>query len=213
MSTMRRVGSMGPGGGEPPVGAAGQLPTPLMDRPMMGPAHQGQIRQVGGATIQPMDQVVALAPGKRPGAVGDHTAAVAHGQGHALGGADDAGGAAQVHRVAGGAAQDRGQPGQGGLESVRQAALATAVAGLGAVVAAGMRMAAGLLGSWMLVTDLAADQDPGHRAIAGQPATGLGGQRSDPAVELTPHRAGVAQQAVQVHRHHQLGRRPPVWGS
>jgi hypothetical protein len=40
---------------------------PLMDRPVVGPAHQGQVGQVGGAAMQP---VVGFAPGQgrwRPG--------------------------------------------------------------------------------------------------------------------------------------------------
>jgi hypothetical protein len=74
VSPVGRMGSVAWGGGEPPIGPAGQLPAPLMDRPMMRPAEQGQIGQVGGAAVQPVDQMVALAPGQRPIAVGEHTA-------------------------------------------------------------------------------------------------------------------------------------------
>jgi hypothetical protein len=35
-------------GGDAAVGLAGQAPAALMDGPVMGPAHQGQIREVGG---------------------------------------------------------------------------------------------------------------------------------------------------------------------
>src|SRR5215216_4006802 len=73
-------------GGQATVGAAGQPPAALVDRPMMGPAQQGQVGQVGGAAVEPVDQVVALAPGQRAVAVGEDTAAVADGQGGALGG-------------------------------------------------------------------------------------------------------------------------------
>ena len=75
---------------------------------MMGPAEQGQVGQVGGATLQPGDQVVALAPGQGPVTVGDDTAAVADGQGAGLGGGADPAGPAHLQRLAGRAAQDRG---------------------------------------------------------------------------------------------------------
>jgi hypothetical protein len=96
VSSMRRMRSMGPANLELAVGPAGQLPAALMDRPMMGPAHQGQIRQIGGAAVQPVDQMMGLTPGQGPLAVGEHTAAVAHGQGAALGRGDDPAGPAQV---------------------------------------------------------------------------------------------------------------------
>ena len=40
---MMAVAWLAEGGREAAVGAAGQLPAPLMDRPMMRPAHQGQV--------------------------------------------------------------------------------------------------------------------------------------------------------------------------
>ena len=73
------------GGGQPAVGAAAQPPAPLMHGPMMGPAHQGQIGKVGGAAVQPVDQMMSLAPGQRPGTGGEDTAPVTHGQGAAPG--------------------------------------------------------------------------------------------------------------------------------
>jgi hypothetical protein len=85
MSPVGRGSSMRWGGGEVAIGATGQLPTALMHRPMMCPTYQGQIGQVGGAAIGPVDQMMTLAPGQRPVAVGNHTAAVADGQGAALG--------------------------------------------------------------------------------------------------------------------------------
>jgi hypothetical protein len=60
-----------------------------MDRPMMRPAQQGQVGQVGGAAVEPVEQMMGLAPGQRPGAAGEDTAAVADGQGGAVGGLDD----------------------------------------------------------------------------------------------------------------------------
>ena len=77
---------MGWGGGQPAVGLAGQPPAALMDGPMVGPVHQGQVGQVGGVAVQPGPQVVGVAPGRGPLAVGDHPAAVAAGQGGALAG-------------------------------------------------------------------------------------------------------------------------------
>ena len=88
-------GGMSPmrwGGGEAAVGAAGQLPAALMDGAVVGSAQQGQIGQVGGAAMEPVAQVVGVAPGQGPLAVGEDTAAVADGQGGALGGVDDPGG-------------------------------------------------------------------------------------------------------------------------
>ena len=79
MSPVSPVVSIRWGGGQLAVGSAGQLPAALVERPVVGPADQGQVGQVGGAAIQPVQEMVALAPGQRPVAVGDHTAAVAHG--------------------------------------------------------------------------------------------------------------------------------------
>ena len=101
-------------GGPPAIRAADQLPAPLMDRPVMGPAQQGQIGQVGGAAMQPMPHMVGVAPGQGSGAVGEHTAAVTHRQGGALGGLDHSGGPADLQRLGRGATQDRGQVGDGG---------------------------------------------------------------------------------------------------
>jgi hypothetical protein len=126
-----------------------------MHRPVMGPADQGQVGQVGGTPVQPVDQVVAFAPGQGAGTVGDHTAAVAHGQGGALGGADDPGGSAQVQGLAGRPTQQRGQAGQGGLQPRRQPRVAAArvVGGVGVVVAG--VVAAGALVRGLVVTGAA----------------------------------------------------------
>jgi hypothetical protein len=100
-----QVSSMRWGGGQSAVGLAGQPPAPLMHRPVVGPAHQGQIREVSEAAVQPVPQVMGLAPGQGPVTAGEHTAAVAHGQGAALGGLDDPGGPAHVQGLAGRPAQ------------------------------------------------------------------------------------------------------------
>jgi hypothetical protein len=105
----------------------------------------------------------------------------------------------------GGAAEDWGQPGQGGLEPVGQAPLAMGVLpGLGAVVVAGLAA--------MVLGGVAADQDPGQGPVTGQPVTGLGFQGPGPAA-LTPKGGLVAEQAVQIDGDQTLGRTPPVWGS
>src|SRR5215203_4723016 len=123
------VGSMLWGGGRPPVRASDQPPAALMDRPMMGPAHQDQVVQIGRAAIQPMLEMVGLAPGQRAVTAGEDTAAVAHGQGGPLGGLDDPGGPADVQGLAGGPTQDRGQPPGRGPELVGQACLVVGVVG------------------------------------------------------------------------------------
>ena len=81
-------------GGQAPIRAADEPPAALMDRPMVGPAQQGQVLEVGGAAVQPVPQMMGLTPGQRPSTAGKPTAAVADGQGEALGGGDDPGGPA-----------------------------------------------------------------------------------------------------------------------
>jgi hypothetical protein len=71
------MSSVGWVGGQAAIGRTGQPPAALVDRPMMGPAHQGQVVQVGGAAIGPVDQMMALTPGKGPITVGEHTATTA----------------------------------------------------------------------------------------------------------------------------------------
>jgi hypothetical protein len=117
-----RSGSGGPafsvwwGGGEPAIRSADQSPAALMDRPMMGPAQQRQVVQIGGATIQPMPPMMALAPGQGPRTAREDAATVAHRRGLPLGRGDDAGAAADIQGPAGSPTQDRGQLGQHGPE-------------------------------------------------------------------------------------------------
>src|SRR5215216_902162 len=192
-------------GGQATVGAAGQPPAALVDRPMMGPAQQGQVGQVGGAAVEPVDQVVALAPAQGPSAVGEDTAAVADREGGALGEGDDPAGPAQVQGLAGGAAQDRGQHGQGGPEPLGQAWLTAGVAGrggpLGTLAGPGVASGGGLAG----------DQHPGEGAVTGQPPTRRRGQGFGPA-GLAAHRPGTAEEAVQVDHHTELGPDPAALG-
>jgi hypothetical protein len=74
------------GGGEAASRPAGQPPAPLVHGPMVGPAQQGQVGQVGGAAVEPVAQMVGLTPAQGSGTVGEHTAPVADGQGDGLGG-------------------------------------------------------------------------------------------------------------------------------
>jgi hypothetical protein len=74
------VSSMWWGGGEAPVRPALESPAALMDRPVMGSAEQGEVREVGRTAVQPVPEVMALAPGQGAGAVGKDTAAVPHTQ-------------------------------------------------------------------------------------------------------------------------------------
>jgi hypothetical protein len=113
------VSSLGWGGGEAAVGAAGQVPAALMDRPVMSPAQQGQVGQVGGAAMQPVAQMVGFAPAERAVTAGNDTAAVADGQGGPLGGLDDPAGPADLQRLGAGAAQDWGQQGHRGPQPPR----------------------------------------------------------------------------------------------
>jgi hypothetical protein len=115
-----------------------------MDRTVMDPADQGQVHEVSGAAIQPGDQMMSLTPGNGPLAVGEDAAAVARGQGDALGGLDDPGGAAHVQGLAGGTTQDRGQHGRRRPQPSGQIVVAArAVSAGGMVLAVGMEVAAG----------------------------------------------------------------------
>ena len=83
---------------------------------------------------------------------------------------------------------------------------------LGWVVAGGLRwcLAAGVVAG-MGGRGVACDQHPGHRPITSQSPTRLGVQWSSPP-DLTTHRIGVAQEAVQVHGHGQLRADPTGLG-
>jgi hypothetical protein len=141
------------GGGHPPVGAAGQLPAAFVDGPVVGPADQDQVGQVGGGrcSANAIDGGLRTRPGA--GAAGEHTAAVAGGQGGLVGGLDDRGGPA-MSRGWVGAAQGRGQQGHGRPQPPFQPAgrwgLIRVVGdwpGLGARAAAGMGLAVGVAGA------------------------------------------------------------------
>jgi hypothetical protein len=89
-----------------------------MDPPVMRPAQQGQVQEVGGAAIDPMPQMMRVAAGQGPLAAREDATAVAHGQGGPLGGMDDPGRAANLQRLAGRPTQLRGQQDQGLAEPV-----------------------------------------------------------------------------------------------
>ena len=96
---MSSLGPVGWGGGQPAIRLADQLPAALMGRPMMGPADQGQVGQVGRATVQPVAQMMGLTPGQRPHTAGEDTAAVADGQGGPLGALHDPAGPPDLQRL------------------------------------------------------------------------------------------------------------------
>jgi len=234
------LGPMGPvgwGSGQPAITLADQPPAPLMDRPMMRPAQQRQVGQIGRAAMQPVAQMMGFTPGQGPRTAGEHTATITNRQGGALGGLDDPAGPADLQRLGGCATQDRRQqrhrrpqphpqplparisghrsfiparvPGQRSLIPARGLSHRSLVAarglgrrsfvGAGAVV--GVAVAAGVAG----------DEDPGQRPVTSQPPTRLRIQRPHPAT-LPPEAARAANQAVQVHRHHQLRADPAGLG-
>jgi hypothetical protein len=84
-----------------------------MDGPVVGPAQQGEVGEVGGAAIHPVPQVMGVAPGQGPLTAREDTAAVVDGQGGPLGGVDDPGGPADVQGLTGRPAQHRRQQGHG----------------------------------------------------------------------------------------------------
>jgi hypothetical protein len=115
------VGSaVGWGGGEAAVGLSGESPAALMHGAVVGSAQQGEVGQVGGAAMEPVPQMMGFAPGQGPFTVGEDTAAVADGQGGALGGLDDPGGPADFQRLGRGPTQGRGEQGRRGSEPGRQ---------------------------------------------------------------------------------------------
>ncbi len=63
-------------------------------------AQQYQVVQVGGASVDPVDEVMAFAPGGRPIAAGVHTPRVTNDQGAAQRGVDGAGAAPDVEDLA-----------------------------------------------------------------------------------------------------------------
>jgi hypothetical protein len=79
-----------------------------MDGPVMGPAEEGEIPEVGGAAVDPVPQMMGVAPAQGPITAWEDTATVAHGQGGPLGWLDDPGATADVQGLARGAAQGRG---------------------------------------------------------------------------------------------------------
>jgi hypothetical protein len=170
----------------------------------MGAAYQDQVVQVGGAAVQPVDQMMGVTPGQGPLAVGEHTAPVAHRQGDPLGAGHDPAGPPDLQRLAGGTPEGPGQAGCRGPQPARQPPGAAGVPG------GWPRLPALVVGA-VIIGGLAGDQHPGDRAVTGQPPAPLGRQRPEPA-KLTGHRPRVAEQTVQVHHHRQLGPRPTGLG-
>ncbi len=175
------VGPVGWGGGEPAIGLAGQPPAALMDRPMMGPAHQGQVGQIGRATMQPVPQMMGLTPGQGPLTAREHTATVTDGQGGPLGGLNDPGGPADLQRLGRGH-----RPGPGATAPPPPATAPPSSPAVGAVVGSGS-LVVGSIVVVVVAAGLAGDQHPGQGTITSQPPTPSGS--SGPTRQ--PHRPGV----------------------
>jgi hypothetical protein len=108
-----------------------QLPAALVHRMMMATAQQQQVAQVGGAAVEPVAQVMGVAPGHRPVTPWEPAATVAHRQGGALGGGDHAAGTSYVQRLRPGTTKRRWQQAHGGAQ-------------LGGQVAGGVRAGKGV---------------------------------------------------------------------
>ena len=129
---------------------------------MVGPAHQGQVGQVGGAAMEPVAQMVGLAPGRGSVAAGkaqppSRTARAARWA------------AVTTRLVRPTSSGWVGPPPRAG--GSRVAAARSRAARL--VVAAGVVAGVG---------PVAGDQDPGDGAVTGQPPARLGVQRPAPPV-------------------------------
>src|SRR5215207_2749731 len=228
-----------------------------MDGSVVGPAQQGQIRQVGGAAVEPVPQMVGVAPGQGPFTVGEDTAPSRTARAARWAGwttrvvrPTSSGWVGAPPRIRGSRAvaawsraASRSVPlrswGWGG-----GAPLGWWGWGGGWALGGGRAVGGGGWGWWLgvgvgggrwwvqpldvawgwarrslvgagvvagMVAGLAGDQDPGHGPSTGQPPAGLWVQRPGPA-GLATHRAGVAQEAVQVHGHRQLGPDPTGLG-
>ena len=152
------MSSMRWGGGQPAVGVSVQPPAALMHSAMMGPADQGQVGQVGGAAMQPVLEMMGLRLGWGTITAGDRTAAVVDHQGGLLGGGHQPAGPAHLQWLGRGPAQDRGQPGQRGLEPgghpavTPQAVLGTEAMAVGVVaMVVGVVVAGVEVGAMMVV--------------------------------------------------------------
>jgi hypothetical protein len=102
-----------------------------------------------------------------------------------------------------------------GIRPAGVVAVGAVVAGVLAVGAAAVAPAARVVPTVAMVSvgagGLAADQDPGDGAVAGQPPARLRRQRPDRA-GLPTHRPRVAEEAFQVDGHRQLGPHPTGLG-
>jgi hypothetical protein len=72
-----------------------------VDEAVVVPAEEGEVVEVGGAAVEPVDEpVVGLAPDRRGVAAGEQASPVAFGERAALGGGGRAAGAAGVQGLA-----------------------------------------------------------------------------------------------------------------
>jgi hypothetical protein len=131
-------------------------------------------------------------------------------QGRRVGGLDNSGGPAHLQRLTRCPTQHRGQQDGRGPQPRFQSGCPVPVTGRHGLVVtlAGFGRAVVWVG---LGGGLAADHHPGHGPITGQAPTRLRGQWPCPA-HLATHPARTAKQAVQLHRHQQLGPDPTRLG-
>ena len=90
-----------------------------MDDGVVAAAEQGAVAQVGGSAVEPVRDVVGLAPHRWDGAAGIAAALVAVGKGAALGGGEEALGVAEVEDLGAGAEDHRDDAGLAGQASHR----------------------------------------------------------------------------------------------
>jgi hypothetical protein len=142
---------------------------------MMSPTQQGEIRQVGRATIHPMVEMMGVTPGRGPRTAREDTAPVAHRQGGPLSRVDDPGGPADLQRLARGSTQDRGQQGHGRPQPRLNRARAP---GSGSVIGAGARGSTGgiVSGGSEVTGGSIVGAGAAVRAVAGGQLRGAGGQ-------------------------------------
>ena len=200
------VSSMGWGGRQAPVGLSAQLPAALMDRPMMGPAQQDQVGQVGGAAVQPVQEMMGFAPGQGAAAAREDTAAVTDGQGAVLGGGDDPAGPPDVQRLAGRPAQGRGSMAAAARSHPARPSGGRDLGSVGRSHRRQDRSAGSWSPRWWLVgwrvtrTRVTVPSQASRRHPSGS---------RGPTPPRSPARAArAAEEAVQVHGHQQLGADP-----
>jgi hypothetical protein len=113
MGVEEELGAVGGPGAPSAVGLSFDA-VAVVDLGVMAFAEQAEVGQVGGSVEDPFEDLVGVAPPVRGLAAGEGAAAVAGVEGAALGGGDQALGAAEVGGGAAGAEDDAGDGGVAG---------------------------------------------------------------------------------------------------